>query len=1007
MQIRDQQNQVPAPPYSPLPQASTSQPQVGASSSAANGVSASTSTSGVDFPRASSPPSTSQPDTTYARSNTQPQSVSSTYELRDYSYDFAHSRNHNPLPRPPEPIPLSHLPEFARPRPGSSAYTAARALARHGTRRDRERERAREERERDNSDARREVRRQRERERIVMMTMTDSEKDRRERRRERREREVGTDSGTSKDRHRFKEKDNGKGKEKDRGTDKGTDTSATETQDRRRARTRHASLFGTASSSANLYSDAIASSSSYLNKFTSQATSKPQAATTSTEDPLKAQTIANTVTSTNAGPNANGIPNPIPAVPPDVVGGWGLERSWRASYASSHSGHSAPASRENLRGDLVESRDRGAGKAKSESGSSSLGSSFTKMRVRGGEEGKDKGKGKEVEREGEDGAGEFGVVPSSHDDERREAEPSQLPARERARHISFTASSQPFPSSRNDSRDRERDTTHGLPPLQSSTSNYYSQTGQRERERRTTLSAAPSALGLVLVPSPDGRGGYTYEYQYRYHSPGQQYQYQAQQYRPPALPPQSTIQPPSSTSTNAGTTGKESITPLAASQTRSSNLSRSVEFATLTRRATDSALSRQAQAHAREARIASGMAAENPTGVAPLHVPQPRRISMTIPEPEPEASPQSQPQPQNQTQGQAQAQHPFPTGNNDAYVGRAYTDGQASYSSHYYGHGQHQQGNVHTTLNAGMSSSLYANANPNANMSLDSALASLSLATSSQAVAAPGVSAAATAAGPPSSRLEPQSRTQTLRHSTSNSSNTSASTGISLTGTTSKDRRKQLLDALFSSDSEQHGNASSNRSSFASNGQGEESGSGGGLGMGIGKRVSLGKALDAAPAPALALGSSSSGGEAGASDSAVDATQRPEVTALPGQAQSQHPRGVPSRDGRPSRGLSTRSSTTQPHAQYSSAIGTSAVSHPHQPTQHGQHQQQYTSSTHPQVGQATYPIAMAQYPVQGSYATTATTVGPAMAYHVYPGYGSAPGAYHAYYHAAMTQRARR
>ncbi|EJD07784.1 uncharacterized protein FOMMEDRAFT_16404 [Fomitiporia mediterranea MF3/22] len=795
-------------------------------------------------------------------------------------------------------------------------------------------------------EARRERRREKERERGRETEDERERKERKERRKERerareRERErgmkgVGSDSG--KEHRRTRE-----GKEKDRGTD----TSATETQERlKAARKHHTSRQGTSEQPSG---SALTNGAAYMNEIEAPVPDQPNG---------------------KANTEINGVAPMPAAVPRDVVGGWGLERSWRASLASNSSDASGPAE------DLYAPHRDAAGVV----GAVAVGSSHTKMRVR---EEKDKEKEKKTDKvKGKGKEKEVDVLEPATDDIKDDfvfvASANEEREKERDRHIPFAS----YPSSSNNI----------LPQPPQSQTPAQAQWQGRERERRTTLSAVPSALGLVLVPSPDGRGGYEYQYQYQYR-----------------FPPQSTIQPGSAAS---GTTlgGKESITPLA-SLLNSNNQHNGYFFgaapemhsrastasnATLTRRATDSQLQAQAQAHAYG--VYPTLRHPRAPSTAPLHVPQPRRVSLTIPEP-PESEPESirsQTRTQPQAQAQTQTQQPF-RGGNESYVSSGYPNVESWRDAFSQQQQQQRATAVDSTNGNGGSGGFYANSNPSANMSLDSALASKSLA------AAASTSSSNIATGTDSNAEESGGPQHTLRHRTSDSSTASASTGISLTGTTSGERRKQLLDALFmgSSTSTDTGASTSNRSSYASNGSFDEV-----VANTNANRVSLGRTLDAntaGPSIAGVAKTDPSASTQGQNLVVAPVAQKPVVPPAP--------RGVPSRDGRPSRGLdmSTRPSTTQPiqtiqntQAQVPGSTAYPATALPVPSTSH------VRQATYPPGTYASSTMAYATLPhaqTQGGQATYGTTAAYPYTYPASAYYQSQPQAHGASTAAAATATA--
>lgn len=623
----------------------------------------------------------------------------------DYQFSY------NPLPRPPEPVPLARLPAFARPRPGSRAYEAARTLARHKTGHGRQKDSDKEK---------------------------DKDKDKGKERAKSKERERS--KGKSRERQKPKARDDDTSTTKDsvrkgdKEVDKTTDTSATETQERQRSRGRKSSI----------------------GRSSSQVDRSRKAKATEDHD----LTLANETFNSIQLPSRS------------IVGGWGLEKNWRSSITSSGSG--ASGSQESLVQALFDPPE-GAG------------SSHTRVK----EVDIGKGKSKDISSERDSAV-----------DQTREAKEvaSKFPSSSQQnleitnpRNSMYQQNPSPFPSD-------------PVPPT---------------RDRRNTLSAAPSALGLVLVPSPDGQGGYKYEYQYRY------------------IPTQ-----PSSQSN-----GKNSVTPVASystypvtqypnyqvypSQPLVDDHAASFRTAALSRRVTDSHLTSHAQASQQQAPGNAAPSLVTPIPRAPgvpssnaLYVPQPRRVSLTIPDPEAGPSPQHR----------SEVQAPRPHGQRDSFHVQA---------SHYDG----SQGPSQP--------SLYRNENPSANMSLDSALASLSLA--------------------------PSQYNQTLKHKSSDASTSSASTGISLTGTSSE-KRKQLLDALFAENS-----------------------------------VHRARPVDTSDSHHLQEG-------------VRNRTERTPRMTLPvsGNAPSLYRaegaiRGVPSRDGRPSRGLSggTRPSTAHASSSHAPTMNTS------------------------------------------------------------------------------------
>ena len=212
---------------------------------------------------------------------------------------------------------------------------------------------------------------------------------------------------------------------------------------------------------------------------------------------------------------------PLPDIPRDVVGGWGLERTWRASLNDSNV-------------DLGQKPS-----------TSDLGSSRVTVTVK---RPKEKGKARERERERDRGEyanvesaseqeGEYVFVEHSAQEDRdrdRKSKDKERERRHRDRRNSLGMGHASSSRLRPKDKERDRDRTNGR------------RRDSREREvRRSSHSAAPlpvpppasqtqalaiavpvsvsssflpsgsnaqqSALGLILVPSPDGKG---YEYRY-------------------------------------------------------------------------------------------------------------------------------------------------------------------------------------------------------------------------------------------------------------------------------------------------------------------------------------------------------------------------------------------------------------------------------------------------------------------------------------------------------------
>ncbi|KAI5122836.1 hypothetical protein M0805_003131 [Coniferiporia weirii] len=801
-------------------------------------------TAGVVFPRASRSP---EPYLSYF---TEPE-----------PFEFAH----NPLPRPPEPVPLARLPAFARPRPGSRAYEAARVFARAGRLRGKDRDKDKDKEKRKEKEAGRDSGRESGRERDGI----------RERKRE------GALSGTERERDRQLRR------EKHRERERGTDTSATETQERsaegvERRRSRHSLATSTVPvpASARVLSAAptiVGQSSS------GDRTIRPEGDMSANE-------------SVTVNGSAEGRARA-------VVGGWGLERSWRASLGSS------TGSVSDLRAEL----------GRAGSGETRVGSSHTRsLRV-------EKGKERERNSEREQKQDRVGDRTSDRererprdrngDTERDEATDADdqgyvfvrfLPEEQQS-HEKGKEQSRNVETERHTQAERRRSIAYPISTSDSTSSGRAayadaSRPSEKMRERRTTLSAIPqgttlrppigepSALGLTLVPSPSGSG---YEHAYR-----------------AAYPPQSSIQIGSAT---GSASGRESVrqtpsypnpAPSVNPQTGSSTYAYSYQpgssyypeqppsrrgpSPTLARRATEPHLHVQAQAQAQGSVVSVAAAVPRPSALArasstALHVPQPRRISTHIPEPEPEPETETDrtpAPPQSQSQTQAQPfQHPA-----------AYQD---TYGSSV------QNPNI---------DQLYENPN----MSLDSALARLTLASQQSRDQLR------------QQQHQHQAQTQnyghgqlgheqTLKHKTSTASSASTSTSISLMGT-SGERRKQLLDALFTAPT-----SSTSASANAS-------------------LVSLGQTTGADVVQVEPI-TANTGVVAGATASTRTAVATDRL------------RGVPSVDGRPSRGLSTRPSTVHP-TQYTHAV---------RPVE------SHAQTAHAHARQTTYP--------PGTYTTYATSTG--------------------------------
>lgn len=166
-----------------------------------------TSISNVIFPTTESNAKISEHSTNQHVANTAPLDQAGNYVHATYT------PSNNPLPRPPEPIPISHLPEFARPGTTRSYKASLTKMLKREKNREKERESGRKE---DRGDLRQHG-------------------------------GAVTDMEVSGQRVR-------RDKDRDRGTDRsGPDTSATETQERRRSRrTRHSTPADVATVPANV-----------------------------------------------------------------------------------------------------------------------------------------------------------------------------------------------------------------------------------------------------------------------------------------------------------------------------------------------------------------------------------------------------------------------------------------------------------------------------------------------------------------------------------------------------------------------------------------------------------------------------------------------------------------------------------------------------------------------------------------------------------------------------------
>lgn len=534
---------------------------------------------------------------------------------RDSSYDISYQPQNNPLPRPPEPIPLSMLPDFARP--------ASRSFR---------------------EDERRERRKEKERHRE-------------------RNRERDGDKEGERDRDREKRRRHREGV-KERGAVTDREASATEAQGRRTRKIRQSFTEGV----------------------------------------------------------------PPPDIPHDVVGGWGLERNWRASLNGSNADLSQTLMSDvGSRHATVRTKEKGK----------------TRERER------DRGEYANLESASEQEGEEYVFVELSAQEERKERE------RERERRhrdkersslgLGHASSSRP----RGKERDRERGAESGR------------ETRDRERKRdtkdkesrrashtidpamhpqvvpvpvpvpisfsssylpNTSNASAHSALGLILVPSPDGKG---YEYRYA----------------------------PIQGSMDSGRTvvlaqnhvdahGQPiAVAPSFATSTYSTNYSNSSsDGAVRAPTSTDFhsyALTQATTGHRspHPVRRVTDPVVPGQVYDTSLHVPQPRRISTHIPEVDPSPEPSS--------------------GN---------TSG---------------------------ASTVVPTSQPN--LSLDAAIAQLQLSQPQPPIMQQVAESSAV-------RMEPTPSQQELKHKTSATSTISnTSTSISLTGSTSGERRKQLLDALFPS----------------------------------------------------------------------------------------------------------------------------------------------------------------------------------------------------------------